>query len=202
MRRETRINLIVLVVILVLVAPGGVRLFMKKLQPGANTMDFREPVRTSLVYMDPIKSPPQIRRTIPRGVAEWIATRNRAVIDVGGGMRLVEAGTERRPILSESRRLQLVQWRDDPQGSTRLLYLLLWESIPGDDVTLRGDRDGATIQRQQRTPLPAPIRKELRDAGYVQPPLEVLEIAAQVPADTRSLTLALPGGREETLSLP
>ena len=62
MTRETRANLIFLVVILALVTPGGVILFHRKLAPTIKPMGMPEAVSQEIAYLSPLETPPGVIR--------------------------------------------------------------------------------------------------------------------------------------------
>lgn len=72
MTAETRANLIVLGLVLVLMAPGAVIMFKKKAQPGERPIGSPDPVRRTTAYMDrfPAES---VERLAPLRTLEWVS---------------------------------------------------------------------------------------------------------------------------------
>lgn len=78
MNRETRANLIFLVVLLVLMIPGMVIVIRKKLQPGGRAMAMPDAIPHEAAYIDYVMQKPGIRRVTPPTTSAWviqIATR-------------------------------------------------------------------------------------------------------------------------------
>lgn len=72
MSGETRANLVVLAVVLLLVAPGAVIMFKKKSQPGERPIGSPDPVRRTTAYMDPFPAE-SVERLAPLRTLEWVS---------------------------------------------------------------------------------------------------------------------------------
>ena len=73
MTRETKLNLVFLVVICGLTLPGAALLFKKKLDPAEPPMYLPHPVRKSIAFNDPRFAPPQVERVYGPVTRNWIA---------------------------------------------------------------------------------------------------------------------------------
>ena len=203
MRRETRINLLFGVIIIAIMAPGAYRLFMKKLDPAAPPMYLPEPVRRSAVYFDPNEAPPQFKRTIPRQTAGWIDDLLAERSGMTGGMMLIDAGTEKSPILSQSRLWQLA--RTEKRSGTRVGALIGFaDALPRtiDETHIALDGRPVTIRSFEVIDVPSVLHRELRDAGFVQPPRTIRLVLIDLP-EGKQLALPPTAGRPpDLLTLP
>lgn len=71
MKRETKINIVFAVLLVALVAPGGVILFKKKSQPGERAIGSPDPVRTTTAWMDPYPAG-NVERLAPVLALQWV----------------------------------------------------------------------------------------------------------------------------------
>ena len=62
MTRETRNNLVFLVVVVAMLAPGAVILFKKKMQPTLKPMHLPHAVQRQVAYLSPLETPPGKQR--------------------------------------------------------------------------------------------------------------------------------------------
>lgn len=177
MTRETRYNLIFLVLICGLSAPGAVILFRKKLDPKAPAMYLPKPVRQTLAAIDPRPAPETVQRVVGPFLTEWLNSINWAN----------EFGTEinetsLRPLsVSQHRTFQaglidrtdseilagLVGWAA-AAAEERVAGQLAFRVVLPDGSEFQGDRVAS-----RRVPLPVRVRSELQDQGYILPPSDV-----------------------------
>src|SRR4051812_2971504 len=103
MTKETRANLIFLIIFLGISIPGAVILFMKKSDPLAGRMALPDSVRRRVPYMTPINAPDgALTRYIPPLTGQWVSrlAREQAGIDP-------VAARHWRPIISDDYIVQL-----------------------------------------------------------------------------------------------
>ncbi len=185
MTRETRVNLIFIIVICALMLPGAAMLFMKKLDPSEPPMYLPKPVRKSLAFNDPRSAPPQVTRVIGPRTQTWIAT----LAPAGAG-----AGSDAPPLMSQARTYQLL--RPVTTADSVTVNLIVWNPAAMPD-TPSLTWSGSLICGAQATTTSAPIRfaavtvppdvrRELQDSGYVQPPQVVLTSTAIFHSDFNS----------------
>src|SRR6059058_3584016 len=98
MSRETRANLIFLVVFLAISLPGAVLLVKKKAEPGAPAMSMPDYVRQRLPYMAPQRTADSVIRVVPELTGEWVEQVNRGQ---GGGPAVLMKG--HLPLISDDR---------------------------------------------------------------------------------------------------
>lgn len=173
MTRETRFNLIVLISLLVLSAPGAVILFLKKLDPTASPMYLPHPVHGKRAFNDPAALPPIVPRVVPPRTRAWLAT-----LPEGGapGDRLLLAPVEL--ALSRDRRLQVLSIAR--RGPSTEVLLVDWApaSSPSTPSEVRlelasGEIRPTSLERSTRLPVPEPVRRELQRLGFLAPPREI-----------------------------
>lgn len=157
MTSETRVNLIALAVIVAVMMPGAVILFQKKMRPGARAiLGQPDPVRRVVPYMEPLETPVH-ERVVPPATWAWVEGLAR---QFGVERPLVE-GT--RPVMSERRLVQVLD-----ANPTRAV-LLVWKGVNA--ASLRAEP--GKIQGVAEQVVPAEVRKELQEAGYIDPAKKV-----------------------------
>jgi hypothetical protein len=167
MTRETRINLIATAVILALMAPGGVLMFRKKMRPGARAiLGQPDPVRRVVPYMEP-QDLPLHERVVPPRTWSWVTEIARE-----SGLR--EAMTmDTRPVMSGGRGIQVLGVDGDR------LVMLLWDWRAG-ELAVGEEGASARVMSTREMELPSVVRKELQDAGYIDPPRRVATLEARL----------------------
>ena len=204
MRRDTRANLLFLLIFLGLILPGAVIVFKKRLNGTAPPLGMPDFVRKRLPYMVPLPTPDdQVLRVVPPLTGEWVSqlARERA-----GGAEVLTRGPV--PITSSDRIVQMVAMRDEAAAGTAV-YLLAWEGGYGEEaaryrVTATvGDGEAVTGRVVSATaiPMPTPVKRELMDGGYIKPSANVtwIEVRFDAPlTDRRPLTVRVEyaGGAE------
>lgn len=179
MSRETRANLIFLAVFVALCLPGAIKIFQKKMQPGAKPIDMRDPVRRSLPYMDPQPTPDTFPRVEPAETRIWV---NGLASEIAGAdLRRIRGML---PHISDNRRFELL-YMVQHEGHCRA-GLLVWDSplAAATDTQaaalVEGSLRQARIVRTLSRDLPPIVRKELQDAGFIDPPRRVSLLAIEV----------------------
>jgi hypothetical protein len=188
MTRETRLNVVFLVLFLAASVPGGVMLFLKKLDPAEAPMYLPKPVRKTLAAVDPTPAPPQVERVIGPVTVRWLdrasmlsavqgggATGERSRISPGDPLRASEVLT------SVRRSFQLL--RRGWNGDRLLIEAMIWDPslfVAGPDenpyVTLDGpkiDASSGTVVSSEVVDVPLDVRRELQSLGFVDPPAKV-----------------------------
>jgi hypothetical protein len=164
-KRETRANVIFIVVLLALTLPGGVILFKKKLDPAAPPNYLPDPMRTRLPYVSPMDAP-ELARYIPELTGKWVkdiaAERGYAQIAMADGL----------PIMSLHRVIQWMGFKPANKGDEAAL--LVWDDgvKDADEVVVSAGSNGNLVQIKdfERIIIPEPVRKELVYAGFSKPP--------------------------------
>jgi hypothetical protein len=193
MTRETRLNLIVLAIVLAILAPGAVILFRKKLQPTLKPMAAPHAVQREHAYLSRLEAPPGIKRVEPAHTARWIegVVRER----IGDARSLNEAGrtiirpTDRDalPLVSEKKTFQVVA--AEPRENEVRVWLMLWDPEPARDETWSvRTADGEAqfrIVQTLRIEVPDLVREELGETGVLRPPHAVTwqELIVSGPSD-------------------
>lgn len=176
MTKETRANLWFLLVFVTLALPGGVILFMKKLDPQARPMFMPDAVHQSLVYMDPLPAPPTMPRIVPPKTGRWVEelARGRGVAQV-----MMNQGL---PVMSRERNFQVIL--ANGRG-----VLLVWNPEWTEGFEIRG----GTIERVEKILVPTEVMREIQAKGYPKPPANVVWIECKTPANTPPTPLVLSG---------
>jgi len=202
MRRDTRANLIFLLIFLGVSLPGAVILFKKKLDPTAAPLGMPDFVRKRLPYMVPLPTPDeQVIRVVPPLTGEWVSqlARERA-----GGAAVLTRGPL--PITSNDRIVQLVAMRDEAAATT--VFLLAWEGGYGQDATRyrvtatsAGESMTGRVASATAIPMPTPVKRELMSGGYIKPSANVtwIEVRFDAPLKDRgplTVRVEYAGGAE------
>lgn len=188
MRRDTRANLIFLLVFLGVSLPGAVILFKKKLDPTAAPLGMPDFVRKRLPYMVPLPTPDdQVIRVVPLLTGEWVSelARERA-----GGAAVLTRGPL--PITSGDRVVQLVAMRDEAPGAS--VFVLAWEGGYGEDAaryrvtaTSAGEPVMGRVVSATAIPMPVPVKRELMSGGYIKPSANVTWIEVRFDAPLKAM---------------
>ena len=190
MTRETRLNLIVLAVVVAILAPGGVILFRKKLQPTIKPMAAPHAVQREHAYLSRLEAPPGLKRTEPPHTARWIegVVRQR----IGDARALNEAGrtisrptdSDGLPLVSEKRTFQVVA-AEPSEGEVRA-WVMVWDREATPDATWSVNK--AAEQPEVRAvvtaavEVPPLVREELGETGVLRPPRAVIWHELVLPA--------------------
>lgn len=227
MKREHKINVVFAIVLLALVAPGGVILFRKKSQVGERPIGSPDPVRKTTAYMDPYPAE-SFDRLAPILTLQWVGglamsdtptdavrvTRattqpvvtgpreQRVRLSVGEAIFYGETpgGSPEAQVMSDGRRFQVVA---RGAGGDGWLRAIIWDANV-DEAAITATIDGrpARVLSARRVIMPKTVRHELQEAGYVLPPDNVTVVDVAVPADSaRELGLTW-GNWSERAALP
>jgi hypothetical protein len=199
MTRETRLNLIVLAIVLAVLTPGGVILFRKKLQPTLKPMAMPHAVQQEHAYLSPLETPPGIKRVEPPHTARWIEGIVRERIGTRAVVRPVDR--DGLPLMSEKRSFEVVAC--EPADGEIRVWLLLWDREPVRDETWSvKTSDGERSLRPTETrsiEVPPLVREELGETGVLRPPHEVVWLEMTLPKQTDGtvgLERRSPAGRD------
>lgn len=174
MKKEARYNTIFIVLLLAISLPGIVMLVRKKLNqpPRPSRGALAAPVRTDVVYVDPLPQGPRLTQFVPPLTRQWVA----------GQSPLVARQPSDNVINSTARSFELIGI--DRAGGRVTLTLLLWDPrLPREAQGLgfalvgpAGTREGA-IQSLDTVLVPEPVLEELRNSGYLTPPAQITRVA-------------------------
>lgn len=194
MKSETRANLIFITIFLAIALPGAVILFIKKLDPAAAPMYLPDPIRQRLPYMAPQWTPDEVTRVIPPITEKWVEQLNG---EQGAGAEVLLH--QRVPVISDDRMLQVTAIKYAAESLT--VYAILWEGEDGFDagnyqasISAAGASVPGRVVAVRKIPMPAGVRKELMNGGYVAPRQFIawLELQFDVPPQkVRSFVLNL-----------
>ncbi len=176
MQKETKHNLIFLVIVLLVVTPGMVKLFMNKLN-GGKPITMRDPVRRVAIYVDPMELPESMTRVVTPEAARWVKS-----LTPTGDNPTVRSETTPAPTeawVSQNRKFELLVVGSHPRGTQA--YLLIWapNTSPEEGALkthwdLGEGKKGEAIQtRVQSYEVPPEVRKSFVDLGYSKPVKEV-----------------------------
>ena len=189
MKFENKANLIFLVVLVLALIPGGYKLFVKKLDPSQPAMYLPEPVARSIAYVAPLPAPPgSVARVVPPRTAAWVASLVRAN---SGAERVEMAGpaSDPQPLVGDRWGFQVASVEPAPgdgadvngAGGVRV-GMVVWDkrAYAGVDwFTFTAEfPGGATATAKpdavRAVVLPMPVRRELQEFGFIDPPEQVL----------------------------
>lgn len=174
MTKETRYNLIFIVLLLAMMLPGAVILFRKKMQPAARPMFEPDPVRKSLAYISPAELPPGMVRVAPPHVREWTTS---LLADRAGAVASRPRDGDGMPLMSERRMFEVLGIATRADGRARV-WVLWWISRGTDEArwtaTGSGKSSDVKVARSERLAVPALVRDELGEGGVLLPPKGVM----------------------------
>jgi len=182
MSRETKINLVFIIVFVTLVIPGGLRLFYKKLyEEVPRPIDLRSPRKVGVAYVDPAPQDPAQPRVVPAAVEKWLTTLSRQAVE---GTDDVLAQAELSGQVSQLNRVfepvTLLAHRE-----TATLWVLVWRPELLSDPAATAEVAAQRSEEADFEPIsvaevsltdqavPKPVRQGLQAAGYIDPPPRV-----------------------------
>lgn len=167
MSRETRWNLVFLVVIVALVLPGGIKLFMKKLDPDEPAMYLPTPLRAEVAYLDPHPQWRGVKRVVPDEVGSWVRSLARDRLEgVSGGGRWLRGAA------SKGGAFEVAALAVDDRGSVERLGVVGWSGKlvgAGRAASFSWDGSPCGIDRFEAVVVPPAVREALRDVGLTVP---------------------------------
>lgn len=200
MSKETKVNLIALVVLGVLLAPGAIILFNKKLDPEAAPMYLPSVLPPAFAYNDPWERPPHISRIIPRETGQWVRgvaeermEGDRQVpiqwlsgaVSRGRGFELAAVAT-----VPEGYEVGLLVWRleGDPVPEDWKVEVSTLEPVSVGMPKL--GEPGIRVNGRLIEPLEVAlyrtsmtVREELRDMGMLEPHTQARWVKLFIPGD-------------------
>ena len=196
MKRETRTNVIFLVVLLALTLPGAVMMFVRKLQPNQRMNYEPQGIRLTEAYNNPQTATSSAIRQFPPKTLAWTAA-SYAAESGRPPLRYVAAGGREQPVISQGRRFELLGYAPPAGGGPATLDVLFWSNdfAAGDAaITGRASFADAAAARPVASAtartlvVPEAVVQELLDEGFSKPPRRVSLLR---------LTLGSPGGHGE-----
>ncbi|MCC6238743.1 MAG: hypothetical protein IT448_00355 [Phycisphaerales bacterium] len=174
MKKDVRNNLIFIVALLILSAPGLVIMIQRRLQkPTGDQTGILSPVKMDVPYVNPLPLGSQTHLTFPPLLRQWVAT-------------LAPDAPLQTAWISQHRSFELIHQSLDDQHQLQL-QLLIWDQRV--DLTRASfTLDGTAAQKMTMTEvdLPAPVQSQLRLLGYLTPPQRLPRIMlsfSPVPPD-------------------
>ncbi|HEX8524038.1 MAG TPA: hypothetical protein VF669_17425 [Tepidisphaeraceae bacterium] len=176
MSRETKLNLIVLGVVLALLAPGAVLLVKKRMRPSLRNAWMPESVRRTVAVMVPGETPPGMERVFPSHTDAWV----REVMKLRGVTGPMARDAAGLPVMSERRTVQLINVRQD--GNATVVTAIVWDVRQKDQHEAwflhLGQKVGENVQvaedlRGEQVEVPSLVREELGENGAMRPPKTV-----------------------------
>ena len=175
MKRETRANLIFIVVLLALMTPGVTMTLIRRWkEPGRTLMP--PPIREALAYIDRTAGPAKhMPRVVPPRLGSFVAQVTDRLIRMQSGLTSFVGDGKFAPVMSDDVMLQAVA-----AGAHDEKYRVALIAWSGDFVPVQklfrfeGTRDGATVpgtmESYEQQNMPIELRTELQSYGYILPP--------------------------------
>ncbi len=187
MRKEARNNFVFIVILLAVSVPGLVMLVKKKLsQSGSPQMGFSSPVRLEVPYVDPLPVGTETRLLYPPVLRGWVRS-------LSADAPLTSAWT------SEHRSFELIGRSADSAT------LLFWDPrVKIDQARFTAGDQPASVHSSDRVSLPPPVVSELRQLGFLAPPMLIWRVELALPPGIApNAVLKLDDGEfSDTLRLP
>lgn len=178
MSKESRANLIFVVLFVLISIPGLIMLVRKKMDPERGPMWMPPAMYSGLVYIDTIDAPPNIKRFVPARTAAWVRDLVRERFGVTAPPTITVDG-EDQPVMSDDRLAQLIGL-ETREGKTRIA-VLFWnlprESTPTSIQILQEDV-ALNDTKTESIEVPQEIKRDLQESGIPAPPLHVHFVTA------------------------
>jgi hypothetical protein len=229
MRRESRLNLIVIGCVLLLVLPGAVILVKKKSQPGERAIGSPDPVRTTTAWMDPYPEA-AVTRLAPLRSLQWLSALAMEGTPGDSAERVIRkvptpfvktdapsqtpgnvgeaifygqqpAGSAAAQVISDHCWFQVISRGPNPAPWLRLV---VWDEDQkrGDAFTVDVDGKPERVLAVRQVPMPIEVRHDLQEAGYVLPPERVWVMDVAAPAGGGTSVTLMAGKRTDSVALP
>ena len=173
-RREVRNNLIFLVALLLLSAPGLTILVGKALRGEGGLRSDPPSVRVATPYLNPVGTAPGVTRSVPPQTLAWVDSVSREVLGKPA-LRREAAGGRPDPVIGDERAAELLSL--DPPA------VLVWQHEEGPaagSVAVVIDGEATAAESIVTFPVPPEVRHELQQFGYPNPPRSA--VVAVLPA--------------------
>lgn len=208
MQKESKANLIFVVVLIITMVPGVTMLIRRKLNGDRTTSALPDPVPYALAYNQPPPTPPGLQRMEPPFVRDWVSGIVRDKI--GPDVRLLTVSNQ--PVVSDGYFTQAVALVPSADGGSDL-WLLIWRDAPPpsdtDPQVTAPARDNAVASAVSLQPIDIPpdVRHALQSVGYIDPPPRTWLgrwhfAASAAPLGELKLLHSVGQPRSENLPLP
>jgi hypothetical protein len=173
MLRETKLNLIVLGLVVAVLSPGAVMLVKKKMKPTVRAAWMPESVRKTMAYMVPGEVPPGMERVNPERCAAWV---HQLMLERSMGSVSLPVDREGLPLVSAKGSFQLLAVSRD-EGLPHVV-ILAWDERQNEtaaDWSLRSGSEVIDAKYVHRESIEVPdlVREELGENGLLRPPKRV-----------------------------
>ncbi len=201
MSKELRANLIFLIILLVLIAPGFIILIRKKLAGSDQPNYMPDPVPHAAAFNQPPPVPPKVDRVEPTIVRAWVSNQVQERFDPKAALLRSADGTA--PVMGDRYITQAAMISRSDAGNVRVA-LLVWDAAASVSkapakmsiVTPAGSM-AADATDAFSVDVPKDVRHALQSVGFIDPPEKVLWVSGlfvTAPAgDVRSIALTLTG---------
>ncbi len=185
MGKETRANLIFILVLIPLLAPGAIALVRKSMETGSAPLAAPPITRTEYAYIDPWDRPTARQRVVPPKTLRFMQAQaeKRFTPADGAEVQPFEA------VVSSRRTFEVVAAARTPDGAVRIAVAAWNPALTEAAAAAQWQLDGHALDYGgfETVALPEPVRQELVQLSYVRPPKAlgwydlVLEPAAAEP---------------------
>jgi len=181
MSKEARANLIFLVVLAIVIAPGFIILVKRKLAETGQPNFLPDPVPHAAAFNQPPPVPPSVPRKEPAEVRGWVTSQIQQRFNPKAA--LVRTADGSAPVMGDRYLTQLTMLNHDDAKNLRVA-MVVWDAsatvatapakivIKSDGVDTPADAtDGFQLE------VPADVRHALQAVGYIDPPTRVLMVS-------------------------
>ena len=171
MKGETRANLIFILLLIPVLAPGAIILARKSYDTGTAPLAAPPATRAEYAYNDPWQRPPGQMRIVPEKTGRFVAEQARQRFAVR------EQGQAHwfKQVISSARGFEVLAAANEGDGTVRL-GVLSWNPVLTEAAAAaRWTLDGRPLAYRgfEAVDLPEPLRQELVKIGFVRPPKQV-----------------------------
>ncbi|HQY89343.1 MAG TPA: hypothetical protein PK402_11840 [Tepidisphaeraceae bacterium] len=176
---ERRANLVFIVFIVLLTVPGGTILTLKKLR-GAGGNTFPPAVRHQLAYMDSTAGRSNVQlRVVPRQLGGWVEALAAKRLNMTPDIKSLVPTSGWEPAMSDDRHLQFIGVKNESGAQRFMIFVWNQSCSPTSESFTISQLAGQTessleIEAMSAELLPAEIRSELQNYGYIDPPTRVI----------------------------
>lgn len=199
MRKEVKLNLLFIGILIVLMAPGIVIVMRKKLSGSSKPSYLPHDVPMSVAYNQPPPVPPRLPRVEPSEARQWVTQLLQERVGPNALLSRSEGGAA--PVMGDAFVTQLLTVAPRESGWT--VCVMLWTerqdvSERNPTLTLISSTGRPIVEHVsvERLDVPKLVRHSLQKVGYIRPPEKVWLLTGQAGptnATPASLTVRFAG---------
>ncbi len=168
MGKETRANLIFILVLIPLLAPGAIALVRKSMETGTAPLAAPPITRTEYAYVDPWDRPTARERVVPPKTMRFLQAQAEKRFTPGNDAEVQQFEA----VVSSRRTFEVVAASRTSEGAVRIAVAAWNPALTEAAAAAKWQLDGQSLDYRgfEAVDLPEPVRQELVQLSFVRPP--------------------------------